>query len=103
MAKRAVPSRFSTILAWVALAAGGLLSPTVLKADDDAEQRVRAAEERAKAAEKRAMDAENRLKAMARKDARRRARDVDPEAEREASRRLDEMITRQYLRDAGRR
>lgn len=93
----------------LALLGMGLLSlpPPALGEEDPvaaAERRAEAAERRARAAERRAKDLEKQLKAArARKAPHPTAQsDADRAAERETSRRLDDAITRQLLRDAGR-
>lgn len=70
-----------------------------------AERRAAAAEARARAAEKRAKDAEEELRAVraSRKRNTGTSDASDRAADRETSQRLDDIITQQLLRDAGRR
>lgn len=69
-----------------------------------AEDRAEAAEARAEAAEARARKAERELRALkSRRRGPRSARrpsEVERQTDKEAARRLDELINRQYLRDA---
>lgn len=76
----------------------GVGVPSARAGDDSAaERRAQAAEKRAQAAEKRAQDAERQLKASRAGP----SAAAERAAEIETTRRLNEVITQQILRDAG--
>lgn len=87
-----------------------LLAPTAVASDEslaDAQRRAEAAEKRAMAAEKRVKELEGQLKAKPGPTTRKAPHPssdsaADRAAERETTRRLDDAINRQYLRDSGR-
>jgi hypothetical protein len=93
-----------------ALSASRLLSLAPAHGADDAliaaEKRAKAAEDRANAAEKRARATERELNALRAEKGRRGespSEAAERAADRETARKLDEIITQQLLRDAGRR